>query len=56
MLITRVGTGTECEIGKEQCAFRQGRGCMDQVFAVSHVCTNGKNVFWALGDLEKPCR
>ena len=32
-------------------------GCMDQVFAVRHVCekylTNGKDVFWAFVDFEK---
>ena len=37
-------------IGEEQCVFRQGRGCMDQVFAVRLVCekylANGKDVFW----------
>ena len=31
---------------------------MDQVFAVGHVCkkypANGKDVFWAFMDLEKP--
>ena len=37
MLIKRVRTGTECAIGEEQCGFRQGRGCMDQVFAVRQV-------------------
>ena len=39
------------------CGFRQGRRCMDQVFAVSQVCekylANGKDVFWAFMDLEK---
>ena len=43
-------------IGEEQCVFRQGRGCMDQVFAVRQVCekylTNWKDVFWAFVDLE----
>ena len=34
VLIKRVRAGTECEIGEEQCGFRHGRGCMDQVFAV----------------------
>ena len=37
MLIKRVRAGTKCAIGEEQCGFRQGRGCMDQVFAVRHV-------------------
>ena len=40
-----------------QCGFRQGRGCMDQAFAVRQVCekylANWKDVFWALMDLEK---
>ena len=40
----------------EQCGFRQGRGCIDQVFAVRQVCekflANGKDVFWAFMDLE----
>ena len=29
VLIKRVRAGTECAIGKEQCVFRQGRGCMN---------------------------
>ena len=33
VLIKRVWAGTECEIGEEQCGFRQRRGCMNQVFA-----------------------
>ena len=37
-LIKRVMAGTECALGEEQCEFRQGRGCMDQVFAVRQVC------------------
>ena len=53
----RVRARTECAIGKEQCGFRQGRGCMDQVFAGRQVCekylANGKDVFWAFMDLEK---
>ena len=56
-VIKRVRSGTECAIGEEQCGFTQGRGCMDQVFAVRQVCekylANGKNVFWAFMDLEK---
>ena len=46
VLIKRVRAGAECAIGVEQCGFRQGRGCMDQVFAVRQVCekylANGK--------------
>ena len=43
---------------EEQCGFRQGRGCTDQVFAVRQVCekylANGKDVFHAFMDLEMP--
>ena len=57
MLIKRVRAETECTIGKEQCGFRQGRGYMDQVFAVRQVCekylANGKDVFWEFIYLEK---
>ena len=57
VLIKRVRERTECEIGEEQCGFRQGRECMDQVFAVRQVCekypANEKDVFWAFMDLEK---
>ena len=35
----------------------EGRGCMDQVFAVRQVCEKylaiGKDLFWAFMDLEK---
>ena len=34
VLIKRVRAGTECAIGEEQCGFRQGRGCMYQVFVI----------------------
>ena len=48
---------SECAIEKEQCGIRQGRGCMDQVFAVRKVCekylANGKDVFYAFMGLEK---
>ena len=41
---------------KKQYGFRQGRGSMDQVFAVRQVCekylASGKDVFWAFMDLE----
>ena len=59
VLIKRVWAGTEFRgaIGEEQSGVMQGRGCMDQVFAVRQVCekylANGKVVFWAFMDLEK---
>ena len=57
VLIKRVRAGTECAIAEEHCGVRQGRGCMDQVFAVTQVCgkylVNQKNIFWAFVDLEK---
>ena len=57
VLIKRVRAGTEGAIGEEQCGFRQGRGCIDQVFAVRQVCekylANGKDVFSVLTELEK---
>ena len=37
VLIKRVRAGTECAIGKEECGFRQGRVCMDQVFAIRQI-------------------
>ena len=53
----RVMAGTKCAIGEEQCGFRQGRGCMDQVFAIRQVGekyhANWKVVFWAFTDLKK---
>ena len=33
-LINRVMAGTECAIVEGQCGFRQGRGCMNQVFVI----------------------
>ena len=40
---------TEYSIGENQCGFIQGRGCMNQVFAVRQMCekyqANGKDVF-----------
>uniref|UniRef100_A0A3P9JM39 ribonuclease H n=1 Tax=Oryzias latipes TaxID=8090 RepID=A0A3P9JM39_ORYLA len=57
VLINRVVEGTECMIGEEQCGFRRGRGCVDQVFVVRQVCekflAKGRKVFWAFMDLEK---
>ena len=36
--IKSVKAGTECAIREDQCGFRKGRGCMDQVCAVRQVC------------------
>ena len=38
VLIKRIRAGTECAIWEELCGFRQGRGCMDEVFTVRQVC------------------
>ena len=38
VLIQRVKAVLECATGQEQCGFRLGRGCVDQVFAVWQVC------------------
>ena len=56
VLFKRVTARSEKAIGEEQCGFRQGRGCVDQVFAVRQVCEKNlgeKDVFWAFMDLEK---
>ncbi len=57
VLIERIRSKTESVIGEEQCSFRSGRGCVDQVFAVRQIVEKylgkGKDVFWAFMDLEK---
>ncbi len=57
VLIRRVREGTEGMICDKQGGFRRGRGCVDQIFTVRLVCekylAKGKDVFWALMDLEK---
>ena len=57
MLIKIVRARTECAIGEERCGYKQGRGCMDQVFAVKKVyekyLANGKDVLWVSMELEK---
>ena len=49
MYVLRAECATECAIGEEQCGFGQGRGCMDEMFAVKQVCekylANSKDVF-----------
>ena len=38
VLIKRDRAVTECTLREEQCGFRQGSGCMDQVFTARQVC------------------
>ena len=38
VLINRIRAETEEVLMDEQCGFRRGRGCMDQVFVVGQVC------------------
>ena len=57
VLIERVIECTDEAIGEEQCGFRSGRGCTDQIFVVRQVCEKmlekHREVFWAFMDLEK---
>ena len=57
VLINRIRDGTEEALKEEQCGFRRGRGCVDQVFVVRQGCekylAKGKDSFWAFMDLEK---
>ena len=57
VLINRVKKGTEAVIGEEQCGFRKGRGCVDQIFVVGQLCekfvTKGREVYFAFMDLKK---
>jgi hypothetical protein len=38
VLLNKISDVTESVIGEEQCSFRRGRGCVDQVFAVRQLC------------------
>ena len=57
LLIERVQGMTEGLIGEEQCGFRSGRGCVDQIFAVKQLSekfvSKSKNLYVAYMDLEK---
>ena len=57
VLIERIRSETEDMIGEEQCGFRNGRGCVDQVFVMRQLCerfeSKGKNLYAAYMDLEK---
>ena len=56
-MIERVKACTEHQIGEEQCGFRSGRGCVDQVFALKNVCEKylekQMDLYVAFMDLEK---
>ena len=57
ILIGRIRDCTERVLGEEQCGFRRGRGCTDQIFTVRQLCekflAKGREVYWAFMDLEK---
>jgi hypothetical protein len=57
VLIERVKERTECYLREEQGGFRQGRGCVDQIFTVKQLCEKylevNKEVYIAFMDLEK---
>ena len=60
ILIKKVRLLTENLIGEEQCGFRKGRGCVDQVFVIRQVCEKflsaGKVVFFWVYGLGKSLR
>ncbi|MEL7520935.1 MAG: reverse transcriptase family protein, partial [Cyanobacteria bacterium J06553_1] len=57
ILIERVRGMTEGMLGEEQCGFRMGRGCVDQVFSLKQLSEKyigkGKDLYVAYMDLEK---
>ena len=57
VLIGRIRTRSDDVLGEEQCGFRIGRGCVDQLFVMRQLCekflAKGKDFFWAFMDLEK---
>ena len=57
IIIQRIIKVTEGLIGEEQCSFRQGRGCIDQVFSLRQMsekaCEKGKQLYMCFVDLEK---
>ena len=57
ILIERVRVMTEGMLGEEQCGFRRGRGCVDQVFTLKQLSEKyvgkGKDLYVAYMDLEK---
>ena len=57
VVIDRVRSVTEGEIGEEQCGFRRGRGCVDQVFVIKQLSekfvSKNREMYAAFMDLEK---
>ena len=57
IVINRIRYGTEDVLKDEQCGFKRGRGCIDQVFVVCQGCekylAKDKDSFWAFMDPEK---
>ena len=57
VLANRLREGTDRWLSEEQCGFREGRGCVDQLFVVRQACekylAKGRESFWAFMDLEK---
>ena len=58
MLANILRKGTDRALREEQCRFREGRGCVDQLFVVRQVCekhlTKEREPFWAFMNLEMP--
>ena len=57
IVIERVRILTEGMIGEEQCGFKSGRGCVDQVFVMKQMsekfCGKNKNLFCGIYRFRK---
>ena len=57
ILIERIRNSVNRTIGEEQCGFMEGRGCVDQIFAVRQLCEKylrvSKKVYMAFMNLKK---
>ena len=38
VMINRMRKWIEAAVGEEQCVFRKGRGCVDQIFVARQLC------------------
>ena len=56
-MVDRIRSSIDGEIAENQCGFREGRGCFNQVFAVRQLCEKdlevNKEICSAFMDLEK---